>query len=422
VNLVQSMASWILVLLFALSLAQRRFDGDVVIRCSFDFQNAQHLSLYQNLLESDREIVDFWSLRDIHLSPANYPYVTAKLQSHNVSFETMIPNVQELVDKERIPSTLEDFTSLPGVPNPDPFFDNYRDFATITAWVKNRSTLFPNLVRVEQLNTTYQGREIIVAKIARGGWGSKPVIFYEGGIHAREWIGQATVCYIIGKLTNTSDPDVVALLDKFEFHIVPIVNGDGYVYTWTTDRNWRKTRSNNTGSTCIGTDPNRNWDDHWCQLGASTSPCSDSYCGVRAFSERETYTMALHINNTRRTQPVRMFIDWHAYGQLWMAPWGWSGATPPDGTAQRNLGLIATTAIRNTNGLTYQYGTIYNIIYPASGSSADYGYDYGGVIYSYGVELRDTGTYGFVLPANQIRPQGEEIWYATVAMGRNLTA
>jgi len=132
--------------------------------------------------------------------------------------------------------------------------------------------------------------------------------------------------------------------------------------------------------------------------------------------------MANHVTNTLKNQQIRVFIDWHAYGQLWMAPWGWTCALPPtaDYNAQLNVGTKATAAINSTNGLTYRYGTICNIIYPASGSSADWGYDNAKILYSYGVELRDTGTYGFVLPANQIRPQGEEIWYATVAIAKAL--
>ena len=30
--------------------------------------------------------------------------------------------------------------------------------------------------------------------------------------------------------------------------------------SWASNRMWRKTRSPNRGSSCIGTDPNRNWD------------------------------------------------------------------------------------------------------------------------------------------------------------------
>jgi len=43
-------------------------------------------------------------------------------------------------------------------------------------------------------------------------------------------------------------------------------------------------------------------------------------------------------------------------------------------------------------------------------------YKSSGVILSYTCELRDTGAYGFVLPPAQIKPQGEEIWAATLAM------
>jgi len=279
------------------------------------------------------------------------------------------------------------------------------------------------LVVVTQLNTTYEGRPLRVVKITSGPQGKKPVIFWEGGIHAREWITHVTMCYQISSLASGygTDKDATNLLDNFEIHIVPIVNGDGYVYTWTTDRTWRKTRSPNARSPCIGTDPNRNWDDHWCEIGASTEPCSDSYCGSSAFSEREVQTMANHVLNVAKGgQKVLNFIDWHSYGQLYMGPYGWSAAPPPDAQVQANLGNQNVAVIQKVNGLTYQYGRIYTIIYPASGSSADWGYDTGKVVYSYGVELRDTGEYGFLLPANQIRPQGAEIWASLVNTGTYL--
>jgi len=39
-----------------------------------------------------------------------------------------------------------------------------------------------------------------------------------------------------------------------------------------------------------------------------------------------------------------------------------------------------------------------------------------GVTYSYGLELRDTGRYGFMLPANQIIPTGIETFAAIKTM------
>lgn len=45
----------------------------------------------------------------------------------------------------------------------------------------------------------------------------------------------------------------------------------------------------------------------------------------------------------------------------------------------------------------------------ASGGSIDWSYN-NGVKYSFAFELRDTGRYGFLLPANQIIPTATETW------------
>ena len=54
-------------------------------------------------------------------------------------------------------------------------------------------------------------------------------------------------------------------------------------------------------------------------------------------------------------------------------------------------------------------------MYQASGTSTDWAYEKGGVKFSFGVELRDTGRHGFLLPPNQIIPTGEEIYAALIA-------
>lgn len=51
----------------------------------------------------------------------------------------------------------------------------------------------------------------------------------------------------------------------------------------------------------------------------------------------------------------------------------------------------------------------------AAGGSNDWAYDARGIQYAYSIELRDTGEYGFLLPAEQILPTGEETWAGIVA-------
>ena len=51
-----------------------------------------------------------------------------------------------------------------------------------------------------------------------------------------------------------------------------------------------------------------------------------------------------------------------------------------------------------------------------SGGSDDWTYGKLGLVYSYALELRDRGRYGFLLPANQIIPTAKETFAAIKAM------
>ena len=67
-------------------------------------------------------------------------------------------------------------------------------------------------------------------------------------------------------------------------------------------------------------------------------------------------------------------------------------------------------AIKAVHGTTFKYGPICTTIYKATGSSVDHVNDVIGADYTFTSELRDTGNYGFVLPASQILPTAEEAY------------
>jgi murein tripeptide amidase MpaA len=65
---------------------------------------------------------------------------------------------------------------------------------------------------------------------------------YVTGIHAREWITPAVVTYIVRELTDFAESNV-DVVQNLDWYILPVTNPDGYLYTQTDDRLWRKTRS-----------------------------------------------------------------------------------------------------------------------------------------------------------------------------------
>ena len=86
------------------------------------------------------------------------------------------------------------------------------------------------------------------------------MIWLNGGIHAREWITPASLIYLVKQLLTSDNAKIKSALSKYDFHILPVFNIDGFVYTHKSKdtRLWRKTRTN-SGYKCIGVDPNRNW-------------------------------------------------------------------------------------------------------------------------------------------------------------------
>lgn len=286
---------------------------------------------------------------------------------------------------------------------------NYHDYDTINAWMAQLVTDHPDLCALRKVGTSYEGRDMNLLTVGKGG-ADKPGIFIDGGIHAREWISPATVTYMVHQLIqNRASLDDI--LSNVNFYVMPSINPDGYSYTFTDDRMWRKTRSDTSSSFgCKGADPNRNWDFHWNEVGASSSPCSDIFAGDSPFSEVEMQAVRDEI--TRLGDKIKVYLTFHSYSQLWMYPWGYTTALPSDWKDLDDLAQYAVGALTAVHGTRYEIGSSTNTIYAAAGGSDDWAKGVAGVKYAYTVELRDQGSYGFLLPPSQIVPTGEETFEA----------
>jgi hypothetical protein len=117
---------------------------------------------------------------------------------------------------------------------------------------------------------------------------------------------------------------------------------------------------------------------------------------------------------------VKAYFAIHSYGQYWLYPWGWTSALTSDDKDLNRLANVATTALRQLYGTAYTVGTSTNVLYAAAGGADDWAYGGAGVKYSYTVELRDKGSYGFQLPASQIRPTCAETTAAFIAFAKQL--
>ncbi|PIO40895.1 hypothetical protein AB205_0082690, partial [Aquarana catesbeiana] len=316
--------------------------------------------------------------------------VQALLEQSGISFEIMIDDLQVALEKQR-DSNIRAVHS----------YEKYNDLDTINAWSANIAAQNPSLVSRSQIGTSYQGRPLYLLKVGKSGT-NKKAIFIDCGFHAREWVSPAFCQWFVKEAVNNygSDAQFTNLLNNLDFYVLPVMNVDGYVYSWTTNRMWRKTRSVNPNTSCIGTDPNRNFNAGWCTVGASSRACDDTYCGATPESESESKAVANFIR--ANIGSIKGYLTIHSYSQMLLFPYSYSYAVAKDHTELNNVAKGAVSALTALYGTKYTYGPDL-----AAGGSDDWAYD-AGVKYSYTFELRDTGRYGFALPESQIKPTSEE--------------
>jgi hypothetical protein len=195
----------------------------------------------------------------------------------------------------------------------------------------------PQLVKLEVLGRTAQGREYIALKVTKGARnkpdGLRPAVLYASTFHAREWISTEVNRRLLHWYLdrwNAKDKQVTKLLQTTELWFVLVHNPDGYQYTFDAERLWRKNLRDNNGNGEVdaadGVDPNRNLPEHWGwdEEGSSSQFSSETYRGPAPGSEEESKAiMALHDR-----VPFAFAISYHSYGNLLLYPQGWQVQTP----------------------------------------------------------------------------------------------
>lgn len=304
-------------------------------------------------------------------------------------------------------------------PLPDfEFFDSYHPFEEHLEYLEDIHAAFPDNSEIFVAGESLEGRPIQGIHLwGRDGPDAHEAIVWHGTVHAREWIVAPTLEYILYKLVDgykKRSCSSVKALDNYSIYIMPVVNPDGFAFTHESTRLWRKNRQTRPGTTCVGTDVNRNWPHQWdVPGGSSTNPCSETYRGLAPGDTPENAVLTNHTLAIAEKHGLKNYIDWHAFSQLILLPYGYScSAVAPNNDYQMKLAGGVEAAIRSVNGLTFTYGPTCPTIYQTSGVSMDWAFDIAGAELAWGYEMRPLtqGQGGFVLPPSHILLSGAEQW------------
>src|SRR6185503_10607463 len=206
----------------------------------------------------------------------------AKLDAAGIPWQLLVPDIDALAADEA--ARLRN----PAIARPADWFAEYHDYDAITAHLRHLVELAPDRASLHAVGASIEGRPLWVLRV---------------------------------------------------------VNPDGYQYTWSGRRFWRKNRRGDHG-----VDLNRNYAVAWGGRGSSANERADNYHGAYAFSEPESAAM----RDLIKREHIALHIDFHAFGQLILYPWGHTSTPTKDRDLYAAIGDRIASAIFATHSTRYE--------------------------------------------------------------------
>jgi Zinc carboxypeptidase/Immune inhibitor A peptidase M6 len=217
-------------------------------------------------------------------------------------------------------------------------FNVWRDYDGpdgIAREIRRLAKSHPKIAQLRVYGKSLQGRDLLAVRVTQNvkktKLRKKPAVLYQATTHAREWIStEVDLRLLRWYLDNAKKKQVKKILKRTELWFVPVVNPDGYQYTFDAERLWRKNLRDNNGNGTIevgdGVDINRNYPDHWGydDEGSTDVISSDTYRGTAPGSEPEARADMRLFDFAK----FKFNLSYHSYGPLLLYSQGWQTSTP----------------------------------------------------------------------------------------------
>lgn len=153
-----------------------RYDNYKVIR--IEIKNEKQLNLLRELETADHSF-KFWespegvgTYTDLVIPPHKINDIDDVLKRFGFEYQTIIENVQKIIDNEKVGGRDDDLT-----------WDKYYPLEAIYEWVANTAQENSKYVTPFEIGKSFEGRPILGVKISYKE--GNPGIFIESNIHAR---------------------------------------------------------------------------------------------------------------------------------------------------------------------------------------------------------------------------------------------
>jgi carboxypeptidase T len=274
---------------------------------------------------------DVWSVEDGRIFVRVSDEILATLTARDLPYEMVYEDVYAALRERRRTRAVKRSES----------FLEYHDLDATVAAMQRIVDEHPDIAAMEVIGRSLENQPIHALRISDNAdtvEPEEPGMLVVGCHHAREWISVEVPLYIADYLTDQYllEGDVTRLVNYTEVWIVPVLNPDGFLHSWTDDRLWRKNRREN-GDGTNGVDLNRNYSIGFGgDEGSSSYTLFETYRGPFPFSEPETQTIRDLIGGSfGRT--FDSALSYHNFSQLVLYPNGYTAQPTANAAYYREL-------------------------------------------------------------------------------------
>jgi carboxypeptidase T len=283
----------------------------------------------------------------------------------------------------------------------------YHTYAALCRALVAATKGHPEIARLFAIGRSWQGRAIWAMEISTHltDGTHPPGVLFDGLHHGLEHLSLEMTLGIMGWLVDGygHDAAITRLVATRAIFIIFDVNPDGAAADIAGGRfhTWRKNRQPGPGGV-VGTDLNRNYNDHWGCCGlVSARPASPYYRGPAPFSAPETRAVRDFVRSRvfNGRQQIRVAITFHSSGRLILWPYGYTAAAVPSDMRPDDHAVFVAMgrAMARTDGYRPEQASG---LYIDSGTARDWYYGTQR-IFAYTFEL-GSGTYQ---PSSAIAPE-----------------
>lgn len=116
--------------------------------------------------------------------------------------------------------------------------NSFNSFNEIEWQLKCFAKKYSSCSSLKVLGKSYEKRPIYMMVVNPSG--RNKGVWIDGGIHAREWLSPAVAMMTLHNLLERCRDRRDVSVSRLKWFVAPLVNPDGYVFSRTRDRLWRK--------------------------------------------------------------------------------------------------------------------------------------------------------------------------------------